>query len=96
MADVAPPADESHDLRTSFEKWIFTLAPLLVILIIAVALAGAMYPGAWGQQVVSRIESLSTTFAALLGLLLGGTGVTMARGYASEKLRISNPAAYVK
>ncbi len=78
---------DAAELRAMYERYVFLIVPAVVVLVILVAVAAVLWPTPYGQTAINRLLQIAATVMELIGILLGGTGLTMTRGHLDQKLQ---------
>ena len=82
----------AHGIRSNFEKWALTAFIVIVVIYCASIVAGVLWKPApahtidWGAAIVSRAVQAKDALEGLLQTLLGGVGISMARGHMDARI----------
>ncbi len=79
-------AQDAHELRAMYERWSFIIVPAVSLLVILLLIGASLIPTDYGKLVIARLKDVSGTVMEYIALLLGGTGLTMARGHMDQRI----------
>lgn len=85
-ASMSQAARDAATLRAMYERYSFMIVPAVVVLVIMVLIAACLIDTKYGQDVIDRVLKVSGTIMEFIGILLGGTGLTMTRGHMDQRI----------
>lgn len=99
--EISATAAQSHDIRSTFERYAFLVYLVVISAICVIAVIGVLWPpslpGAvdWGKSITERIKDIKDSVLDMLIALLGPLGISITRGHLDEGLKAKALAQFV-